>query len=118
MQKSHAVFTNVPGPREELYLAGKPVKAYIPFIPQPGAGGLGLGILTYNNKVAMTIVADSNLVENCNFLSYCFEEEIKIMKESAEEHLKKCNSQKQDDYYSVAKHQLRRWFMRPCKGRF
>jgi diacylglycerol O-acyltransferase len=60
--KASAVLTNVPGPREQLYLAGKPVKRAMFWVPQSGRLGLGISILSYNGEVLVGVAADAGLV--------------------------------------------------------
>jgi hypothetical protein len=40
------VMTNVPGPRETLYLAGGPIRSIMYWAPQPGRLGLGVSIIS------------------------------------------------------------------------
>lgn len=59
LKKTHAVLTNVPGPFHKITFAGQEVISYKPIIPQPFAGGLGLGILSYNGKVVVTVYTEA-----------------------------------------------------------
>ena len=61
LNKPHAIFTNVPGPRDYLYFADRKVKYYIPVIPQPGAGGIGIALLSYAEHVTCSILSDEYL---------------------------------------------------------
>src|ERR1700730_1370881 len=45
--KASVVMTNVPGPREPLYLAGRQIAEFIFWVPMSGHLGLGLSILSY-----------------------------------------------------------------------
>jgi diacylglycerol O-acyltransferase / wax synthase len=56
------VLTNVPGPANTLYLAGQAITQQNFWVPQSGAIGLGLSILSYAGKVQFGIMADSGLV--------------------------------------------------------
>lgn len=38
------------------------VTKYIPFIPQHGAGGLGMGVLSYNGTVGLGIVTEDDFL--------------------------------------------------------
>jgi diacylglycerol O-acyltransferase len=60
--KATAVLTNVPGPREQLYLAGKPLRRAIFWVPQSGRLGLGISILSYNKEVLIGVASDAGLV--------------------------------------------------------
>jgi len=60
--KASAVLTNVPGPREQLYLAGKRLKKAMFWVPQSGRLGLGISILSYNGEVMVGVASDTGLV--------------------------------------------------------
>jgi WS/DGAT/MGAT family acyltransferase len=60
--KASAVLTNVPGPREQLYLAGKPLARAMFWVPQSGRLGLGISILSYNGQVLLGVASDAGLV--------------------------------------------------------
>ena len=59
--KPHAIFTNVPGPKDPLKFAGKTIDNFYPFIPQPGDGGCGIALLSYHDKVSCSLVSDKTL---------------------------------------------------------
>jgi len=71
MDKCHAVMTNVPGPAVPLAFAGKPVKSYVALIPQVGAGGLGAAIMSYTDKVTMSILGDIPTEKHANDTVVC-----------------------------------------------
>jgi hypothetical protein len=56
--KIHGVFTNVPGPRKAIKFAGQEIKDYRVMPPQNSKGSLGMGLVSYNNKVALAILGD------------------------------------------------------------
>jgi WS/DGAT/MGAT family acyltransferase len=60
--KSTTVMTNVPGPREPIYLAGTAVADLQFWVPQSGEIGMGVSILSYNNRVNFGVMADKRLV--------------------------------------------------------
>ena len=60
--KATAVFTNVPGPRQTLYLAGHAVRDFFFWVPQAGRLGLGVSILSYDGHVRMGVGTDAGLV--------------------------------------------------------
>ncbi|MDQ6920541.1 MAG: wax ester/triacylglycerol synthase family O-acyltransferase [Candidatus Dormibacteraeota bacterium] len=60
--KASAVLTNVPGPREQLYLAGSPLASTMFWVPQSGRLGLGISILSYNGQVLLGVASDAGLV--------------------------------------------------------
>ncbi|MGQ5523096.1 WS/DGAT/MGAT family O-acyltransferase [Chitinimonas sp. PSY-7] len=60
--KSTAVMTNVPGPREPIYLAGSKVQDLQFWVPQSGEIGMGVSILSYNDRVNFGVMTDKKLV--------------------------------------------------------
>ena len=60
-KKATTVMTNVPGPREVRYLAGKPIKGIMFWVPQSGRLGLGVSILSYAGDVLVGIASDAGL---------------------------------------------------------
>jgi diacylglycerol O-acyltransferase len=60
--KSSAVVTNVPGPREPVWLADARVTRVVFWVPQAGSVGLGVSILSYAGDVTVGVAADHNLV--------------------------------------------------------
>jgi len=61
-KKATAVLTNVPGPQRPLYLAGSKMKEMMFWVPQNGSVGLGISILSYNNKVFFGLISDYRLL--------------------------------------------------------
>ncbi len=61
-RKATAVATNVPGPQQPLYLAGCRVSELMFWVPQTGSIGIGISILSYNNRVHFGLIADGRLV--------------------------------------------------------
>ncbi len=60
--KSTAVMTNVAGPREPIYFAGRKVESVLFWVPQSGRMGLGVSILSYNGRVIVGVATDAGLV--------------------------------------------------------
>jgi len=60
--KATAVLTNVPGPRQPLYLAGRKIDKVMFWVPQSGHLGLGISILSYDGGVMLGIATDAGLV--------------------------------------------------------
>lgn len=56
------VLTNVPGPREQLYIAGAPMTDIMFWVPRAGSISTGLSILSYNGNVTVGIATDAGLV--------------------------------------------------------
>ncbi len=61
-KKASAVMTNVPGPSGPIYLGGARMAEMMFWVPQSGQIGIGVSILSYNNRVHFGLVADQKLV--------------------------------------------------------
>jgi hypothetical protein len=73
--KGTVVMTNVPGPREKLYLAGAPVSTIMGWVPQSGHLGMGVSILSYAGQVRVGIATDGRLVPDPERIVALFHEE-------------------------------------------
>jgi hypothetical protein len=62
--KASAVMTNVPGPREAIYLGSAHITEMMFWVPQSGQIGMGVSILSYQNRVHFGVVADRKLVDD------------------------------------------------------
>ena len=60
--KATGVMTNVPGPRQTIYMAGRPVRDIMFWVPQSGYLGLGVSILSYAGKVRIGLAVDAGLI--------------------------------------------------------
>jgi hypothetical protein len=58
----HMVVTNVPGPRETLYLLGAPMLAAHPMLPLLGNLSTGIALFSYRNTLSWGFTADWDLV--------------------------------------------------------
>jgi diacylglycerol O-acyltransferase len=56
-----AVMTNVPGPQQALYLAGARIDSLMFWVPQSGDIGMGVSILSYDDRVQFGVVTDRGL---------------------------------------------------------
>jgi diacylglycerol O-acyltransferase / wax synthase len=81
--KATAVMTNVPGPRETLYLAGKPVREIFFWVPQSGRVGLGISIFSYAGHVRMGLASDAGLVPDPEAIVRGFHEEFEELRARA-----------------------------------
>ncbi len=63
-EKATMVLTNVPGPKQPLYLAGGEVKDMMFWVPQSGTIGMGVSILSYNGQVFFGLMTDRRLVND------------------------------------------------------
>lgn len=60
--KATAVMTNVPGPREPIYLAGNRIRTLMFWVPTPAHLGLGVSIISYAGQVNVGINTDARLI--------------------------------------------------------
>ena len=74
--KASMVLTNVPGPRQQLYFAGTPLKSLMFWVPQSGEIGLGISIISYNGEVMVGLMVDEQLVSDPAALIRGFEREV------------------------------------------
>jgi WS/DGAT/MGAT family acyltransferase len=60
--KASVVATNVPGPQQRLYMAGSPLRDMMFWVPQTGAVGVGISILSYRGRVHFGLIGDAKLI--------------------------------------------------------
>jgi len=73
--KASGVLTNVPGPKQPLYFAGKKINNIMFWVPRSGIIGLGISIFSYDGKVTVGIASDERLMPDPEFLLEGFEDE-------------------------------------------
>jgi WS/DGAT/MGAT family acyltransferase len=61
-RNSTAVMTNVPGPREPLYLCGCRIQDLIFWVPRSGRLALGVSMLSYAGAVRLGVAADRRVI--------------------------------------------------------
>ena len=77
------MLTNVPGPREPLYLAGRKIDQVMFWVPQSGRLGLGISILSYAGGVMLGVATDEGLVADPERIVAEFEREFKALRQKA-----------------------------------
>jgi WS/DGAT/MGAT family acyltransferase len=77
--KATAVMTNVPGPRETIYLAGAPVRELMFWVPQSGRLGLGVSIISYASQVWLGVATDAGLVPDPEVIIDAFHAEFELL---------------------------------------
>jgi len=70
-----AVMTNVPGPRQPLYLAGSRIDRLMFWVPQSGDIGMGVSIISYGGIVQFGLVTDEGLCPDPDRIAARFGEE-------------------------------------------
>jgi len=60
--KATMVITNVPGPREQLSLAGSPMKSVLIWAPSSGSLGMSVSIFSYRGQVTIGFLVNRRLI--------------------------------------------------------
>jgi WS/DGAT/MGAT family acyltransferase len=81
--KATAVMTNVPGPRQTVYLAGSPIRDVFFWVPQSGRVGLGVSICSYAGHVRLGVGTDAGLVPDPEGIVKGFHEEVAELQRTA-----------------------------------
>ena len=79
--KASGVLTNVPGPREPLYFAGREIKNMMFWVPRIGDMGIGISIFSYNGNVTVGLASDEGLFPDPQRLLDGFEDEFNALLE-------------------------------------
>ena len=74
--KGTAVMTNVPGPRQPLYLAGQCINTLMFWVPTPASLGVGVSIISYADQVMLGVATDEGLVPDPETVVAYFHEEL------------------------------------------
>ena len=82
-RKASLVVTNVPGPREPLYIDGVRLRDVMSWVPHPARLGLGLAILSYAGKVIVGVRVDEAVTKDPGRFVELFEQEVSGMLEKA-----------------------------------
>jgi len=81
--KATAVMTNIPGPRQTIFLAGRPIRDVFFWVPQSGRVGLGVSICSYAGHVRLGVGTDAGLVPDPEGIVKGFHEEVAELKRLA-----------------------------------
>ena len=77
--KASTVMTNVPGPKQPLYLAGARLDQCMFWVPQSGDIGIGVSILSYNDNVQFSLITDRHFVPDPETIVPLFAAEVEKM---------------------------------------
>lgn len=77
--KASTVMTNVPGPRQPLYLAGACCEQMMFWVPQSGDIGIGVSILSYKDTVQFGLITDRHFVPDPEAITPLFAAEFEKM---------------------------------------
>ena len=81
--RATAVMTNVRGPEEQLYLAGSPVEALLPWAPTAGRMAMAVSILSYAGQVRLGLLTDGGLVPDPERIIAAFHDEFDLLRARA-----------------------------------
>ena len=73
--KVSVVLTNVPGPSQKLYFAGKLLETIVFWVPQSGSIGVGISIFSYAGQVNIGLITDRGLAPDPDTIVTAFQEE-------------------------------------------
>lgn len=79
VSKTSAVMTNVPGPRQPLYMAGSRLDNLMFWVPVYGNTGMGISIMSYAGTVTVGIMTDACLVPDPLSIAENFNVELREM---------------------------------------
>jgi len=82
-QGMNFIATNVPGPQVPLYLAGHRMVDYIGLLPLGGNLGFGVPIISYNQNLYFTMMAEPNLMPDPERMKSMVEEVFEELKRDA-----------------------------------
>ena len=83
--KASAVLTNVPGPRQQIYFAGHPMRQLMFWVPQSGKISLGISIISYNGEVLLGLMVDDNLVKEPQIIMDRFAHQFDLLATGAQQ---------------------------------
>ncbi|MBE03465.1 wax ester/triacylglycerol synthase family O-acyltransferase [uncultured Marinobacter sp.] len=81
--KASAVLTNVPGPRQAVYLAGSKLVQPMFWVPQSGSIGIGMSILSYAGTVQFGITMDKAIQADPNTVMKHFRDAFQALSHAA-----------------------------------
>jgi hypothetical protein len=77
--KGTAVMTNVPGPKEPVYLAGTPVRTVLFWAPTSGHIGMSVSIFSYRGEVTVGLMVDAALIPDPDRIVGQLEDELRAL---------------------------------------
>ncbi|HRA64602.1 MAG TPA: wax ester/triacylglycerol synthase family O-acyltransferase [Caldilinea sp.] len=77
--KASTVLTNVPGPRQQIYFAGLPLRQLMFWVPQSGKISMGISIISYNGSVLLGLMVDDTLVKSPQLIMDHFAHQLELL---------------------------------------
>ena len=59
--KASVVVTNLPGPRESLYMAGSKIESVMYWVPQSGQLAVGISLMSYAGQIRLGVTTDASV---------------------------------------------------------
>lgn len=81
--KGSAVMTNVPGPRQRVYMAGTPVRGVLVWAPCSGDVSMSVAIFSYAGEVTVALKVDAGLIPDPEAIISGFEREVASLRAEA-----------------------------------
>jgi diacylglycerol O-acyltransferase / wax synthase len=78
--KGTAVITNVPGPREPVYLAGTPIRTVLFWAPTSGHIAMSISIFSYRGEVTVGLMVDAALIPEPDEIVTGLEQELDTLR--------------------------------------
>jgi hypothetical protein len=78
--KGTAVITNVPGPRQPVYLAGTPIRTVLVWAPTSGHIGMSISIFSYRGEVTVGLMVDAALIPEPDQIVTALEQELDTLR--------------------------------------
>jgi diacylglycerol O-acyltransferase / wax synthase len=85
-QKTSAVLSNTPGPREPVYFAGSKIAAVVPWVPAAGTIGMGIDMMSYNGGVTVSLQVDPGIIPDPDTIIAGYEREVETLRKLAHRH--------------------------------
>jgi WS/DGAT/MGAT family acyltransferase len=82
--KASLVLTNVPGPREPVYVAGARVEGSLAWAPCAGGMSMSVSIFSYAGKVGIGFLVDAGLVPDPDALAAALGDELATLADAAQ----------------------------------
>jgi len=82
-QKTSAVLTNVQGPSEPVYFAGRKIAGVVPWVPAAGTIGMGINIFSYNGGITVGLQVDAGLIPDPDTIIADYEREVETLRKLA-----------------------------------
>jgi WS/DGAT/MGAT family acyltransferase len=78
--KGTAVMTNVPGPRQPLYMAGGRIDGLMFWVPTPANVSLGVSIISYAGEVIVGVATDAGIIPDPERIVDAFQDEFETLR--------------------------------------